>query len=451
MKMQEKQLQVSWNRIIPGTKFCAVETEEEITVISPGTWNLEAGPDFLNAKILFEGKELTGDVEIHRGRSDWNSHGHHKDNNYKNVILHVVAKDNITAGHKASYVLSIPVIEIQPNKSSSDFSDSDRFPNGKCASFFSSLGNEKLYSFFRSAGLKRFNMKTEDILKEMLKNGAEATCSKLIFEACGYKKNRQNFIELFRRFSEHENIKSFELQEATLWGESGLLPDISTSLLDSEMKTYTKKCWKLWWSARISTRTDIPWIYSGVRPLNSPERRIAALNIIFSRLGRTPLAFLSGKAKKIGSPERFLTLINKTFYCSHSLWDNYSSFYKKRQKPAAVLSSSRILDLAVNVILPSLNASAIIRKDKILSKLIKDTWLLVPATQTNRTVNIAVHRWFMPPETSENILIDAASCQGALHVYKNFCEKCHTDCENCLIGSLDPERELGGGQADKGE
>lgn len=440
MKMQEKQLQVSWNRTVPGTKFSTVGTEGEITVISPGTWNLEAGPDFLDAKILFEGKELAGDVEIHRGTSDWNSHGHHKDNNYKNVILHVIAKNNIPAGHKASYAPSIPVIGIQPHNSSSDFSDSDRFPNGKCVSFFSSFDNEKLYSFFRSAGLKRFNMKTEDILKEMLKNGAEATCSKLIFEACGYKKNRRNFVELFKRFFEHENIKSPELQEAILWGESGLLPDTSASLLDKEMKAYAKKCWKLWWSLRIETREDIPWIHSGVRPLNSPERRIAALNIIFSRLSRTPLTFLSSTAKKIGSPAGFLAFINKIFHCSHDLWDNYFDFYKKRSKPAAVLGSSRILDIAVNVILPSLKACAIIQRDKILSEFIKDTWLLLPATQTNRTVNIASHRWFMPPEISENILMDAASCQGALHLYKNFCEKCHTDCENCLIGSLNRDR-----------
>jgi len=67
-------------------------TEEGIAfeVIDSGMLNLNAGPDFFNAKIRMEGKTWVGNVEIHTASSDWYKHQHEKDKAYNSVILHVV-------------------------------------------------------------------------------------------------------------------------------------------------------------------------------------------------------------------------------------------------------------------------------------------------------------------------------------------------------------------------
>jgi len=94
-------------RTVAGTK---------IEILFQGKWNTDAGPDFVNSIILFDGKKLRGDVEIHKHEYDWKAHNHHEDKNYNNVILHVV----FTNSQNAEFTISessnkIPILELQLN------------------------------------------------------------------------------------------------------------------------------------------------------------------------------------------------------------------------------------------------------------------------------------------------------------------------------------------------
>ena len=63
----------------------------EVGVVSPGEWNLGAGPDFRNAvlEIGRDRRRLVGDVEIHLSPADWDFHRHGADPRYRNVVAHV--------------------------------------------------------------------------------------------------------------------------------------------------------------------------------------------------------------------------------------------------------------------------------------------------------------------------------------------------------------------------
>ena len=67
---------------------------EELQVWDPGLLNKNAGPDFLNARIVIGGTLWAGHVEMHLKSSYWTTHGHTVDPNYQNVILHVVWEDD---------------------------------------------------------------------------------------------------------------------------------------------------------------------------------------------------------------------------------------------------------------------------------------------------------------------------------------------------------------------
>lgn len=63
---------------------------QPLDVVHPGLRNLDAGPDFFNAKLRMDGIVLAGNVEMHVKASDWYRHHHDTDRAYDSVILHVV-------------------------------------------------------------------------------------------------------------------------------------------------------------------------------------------------------------------------------------------------------------------------------------------------------------------------------------------------------------------------
>src|SRR5687767_818697 len=50
-----------------------------------GVWNLFAGPDFRDARLVIGGESITGDIEVHFHAADWRAHGHETDRAYANV------------------------------------------------------------------------------------------------------------------------------------------------------------------------------------------------------------------------------------------------------------------------------------------------------------------------------------------------------------------------------
>ena len=61
-----------------------------ICIVNQGLKNANAGPDFLDARIMIGNTLWAGNIEIHVKASDWIKHGHEADAAYNNVVLHVV-------------------------------------------------------------------------------------------------------------------------------------------------------------------------------------------------------------------------------------------------------------------------------------------------------------------------------------------------------------------------
>ncbi len=443
-KFTEEQLQLTWCREKIGTMFSAVDGSD-IELLTPGIWNLEAGPDFLNAKLTINGRECTGSIEIHKKCSDWVSHGHSSNPLYDKIILHVVAKDDTESlSHELQKLLpSAPVVVLQPRFATTRISPSDKFPKGKCLSFFSSVNDDELNLFFCKAGIKRFYGKVDFTLGNMREQGINRAFTELLFDACGYKQNRTCFIELFHRLCRYENLSEEEI-EAVIWGESGVLPDPATVQLDPTMKQFVQRLWSIWWKIRKEPLPDIQWRRSGLRPMNFPERRIAALTELMKKIGKLPLTFFANLAKENQSPAAFTKAVIKNVKCSHPIWDNYITFTSSCATPAAVLGKSRAEDICINVILPSLQAHILLSEksadsscDNTVEKsLPEQAFAAMPSLQSNRILETASLKWFAPPGRKRNIIKGAVSQQGILHIYRNFCEVVCSKCSECPLTDL---------------
>jgi hypothetical protein len=92
--MNEKLLQYIWQFQYFQQNELFAQNGEPLSIIKPGTHNLNQGPDFLDAKIKTGNTVWAGNIELHVRSSDWISHQHDGDANYKNIILHVVWHDD---------------------------------------------------------------------------------------------------------------------------------------------------------------------------------------------------------------------------------------------------------------------------------------------------------------------------------------------------------------------
>lgn len=110
--MTEQLLQYIWQFQYFSANHLVTITGEPVTILKKGELNRNQGPDFLNAAVKIGNTTWAGNIEIHINSSHWQQHGHSTDNNYQNIILHVVWK------HDLDLQLPFPTLELQPYVSS---------------------------------------------------------------------------------------------------------------------------------------------------------------------------------------------------------------------------------------------------------------------------------------------------------------------------------------------
>lgn len=414
----EATLQRAWNAL-PRDVEMVTRNGSSVRIISTGDWNIEAGPDFKNAKIEINNQTVAGDIEIHRSPGDWFAHGHHLDPAYDNVVLHVVANNN------TGKAPDIPTVILRDGINGPTAS-ADMFANGGCAWLFRQIDDDTINKIMVEAGLRRFEEKTALFAEKILAFGASDAFWSAAFEALGYKRNQTAFAQLFRRFKQYSSPD----HEAVIWGEAGLLLDPNNHDMPKETRSFMKDVWSRWWLIRRGAEEPVEWRRSSVRPMNSPERRVAAATGLIRSLGTNPIEEFARIALET-EPTRFWSQIKPTLTVHHPVWDGFSTPRDTMDKPAAVLGASRALDLTVNVVLPAIAAFAKVKSNPELADFARETWLNLPKTQGNRTVKTAAYRWLAPPSRATDIINSAAAQQGAIFLHRRFCERNHNDCDNC--------------------
>jgi len=423
----EAAFQACWDHLADNAVLTAVDGTK-IQIISRGEWNHEAGPDFKNAKIRYQGEIVRGDIELHRKSADYIRHGHLADAAYDRVILHVAEENDLTE-EQASALAHIPLCCVSP-------ASLDRRAGTACrCRIFPYMPKDQLRRFFADAGLERIDGKSVSILETLIRSGSGAAFRQVLFRAAGYKRNQEEFLELLHRVEQYPQ-EIFEAHfEALLWGESSLLPDPANTGLPEEIRIRVRQLWDEFWSFRMKAYAPICWQRDSVRPLNSPERRVAMLAAFLRGFSTDPLPRLAGELKQ-NEPEIFLRNLREKMKLSDPFWDRHCTFSSNElERKAAVLGSDRAEILLIDVIAPSLLAYAKLDSRKLPEQKAAVLPLLIHARKNNQVVKAAMRRWFPDPDAASQFLDNAAAVQGCLHVYKTYCAGTAGDCLSCLLAN----------------
>ena len=254
--MIEKYLHYLWDKkLIPFHKLEFINFES-VKILDYGTYNqFESGPDFFNASIQLDQLKWYGNVEMHIRSSDWLRHNHHKDEAYNNVILHVVYENDLLINQ---YGFEIPTIEL---KNIIDWNHFNNYQNQTqkankilCGSQFSSVTNIHRINFLEQSLYKRLNRKTSN---HTLKDDSTFVPYFFYFitKSFGTKTNQLPFEELAKR------IDFYSLKKLQPADQVAAIRSI-TNLFDQQEIN------------QLDQMNSSSWKRGGVRPFNSPTRRV---------------------------------------------------------------------------------------------------------------------------------------------------------------------------------
>lgn len=312
-----------------------------VQVIKTGTLNKNAGPDFENARIIIEGIEWAGSVEVHIKSSDWNKHNHQSDFAYEKVILHVVWENDLNIKRKDGSL--VPTIELK-NSIDKEFLrkfksliDSDK--DILCKAQFAEIDDITKYNMLEKALANRLEQKAQLLYVDLenVNNDFEELAYRAFMRNMGFKLNSDIFYRLsqnlpFKILQKHRH-DVFQL-EALLFGQAGFLKENSSEYGLKLLKEYDFLAQKYDLNQAYISKSE--WKFLRTRPGNFPTVRLAQVaSILNNTNGLFDLFVLNLDAENISK-----TLRNapSAYWQAHYDFDKpYSSFVTGMGKSSADL------------------------------------------------------------------------------------------------------------------
>lgn len=371
-----------------------------VEILSVGEHNRNAGPDYSHARVMIDGKEWVGNIEIHVSSSDWIKHRHHLDKAYDNIILHVVRTADKQVYNSRGEL--IPQCELN-------------YPGDKdylSELFVSAQQMDSAISRIGCAEQLIHDPKliTDGWRKTLLEKRLECKKASIdrLLEITKGSWEHALYISLARNFGFHTNSLPFEqlaintplsyLQKhrnslfqltALLMGQASLIPE--------EAKDLKKEYEFLRTKFSLMPMDQTIWKHARMRPQNSPELRIRQF------------------AQLIYQSEALLSKILDT----NDLKDLISLFdFKDSTVPP--LGKSSIYILLINTVIPYKYAYAKRHNAH------WDAFAMMEHIPAEN--NSIIRQWRVLGQEVKN----AADTQALLHLYQNYCQ--HHECINCEVG-----------------
>jgi hypothetical protein len=270
-----------------------------VEIVHRGTWSHGLGPDFRDALILSAGRELrAGSIEMHLRTRGWIEHGHHLDEAYDSVVLHVVGRHDATETRRADGAI-VPVVEVGPvarfavpELASWDWA---RVGGHSCAERVASSRPQALKDALARLGDARLAARSARIEGRLPSEPAGEILWGELLDGLGFAANREPMQALARTLSLTDLETTLQttppgarlaVVQGILLGAAGFLPLSPTEAhlgrLDPESISDLEDAWLTRGGAwHADALQPAAWNRTRVRPANHPvPRLLAAANLL---------------------------------------------------------------------------------------------------------------------------------------------------------------------------
>lgn len=391
---------------------------ESLTVVNSGQYLQLSGPDFFNAQIILNEQKWAGNIEIHVKSSDWYLHQHEKDENYDNVILHVVWENDSPIFSRNN--AEIPTLELKKYVSKEILENYLKLKTQKswiyCENQIGSVddfvfANWKERLFFER--LERKEIPILELLRET-ENDWEAVLFCMLSKNFGLNTNGEMFLKMAKAIpfsiirKEGHEVQNLE---ALFFGMTDLIPhepeDNYSKILKNQFEYSIQKY-------QIEKRYVEPVQFFKHRPDNFPTIRLAQLAMLYHKHQN-----LFSKIISVFKLEDYYSLFDisvSDYWQSHYQFDKESPIKKKK------FSKSFVDLLIINSIVPFRFAFAK-NQGKESSELILELMQSISAEK-----NTIIDKFAFFGVKSKN----AFDTQSLLQLKNEYCNK--GKCLQCAVG-----------------
>ncbi len=421
--MKEEFLHYLWKYSLYNADSLLDSDGKLITVIHPGEYNRDAGPDFFNSRLLIGDTVWAGNVEIHIRASHFNLHGHQHDPAFNNVILHVVAENDRKVFNERGEELLTTEIKFDQTL----FEKYQSLVNNPyiiaCQDEFSKVDKILVHSWLGSLVIERLQEKSEMILRILDDNGNDwdETFYRLLSRYFGFRVNTEPFEMLagaipFRIIRKHADNR-FQI-EALLYGTAGMLEEgLFKDALSDEYYLNLNKEFRIL-SSKYSLKPLHGWIwkFSRLRPANFPTVRISQLALMLSVSG--------GLFSKVLETFDVISLKRLFEVSASEYWNDHFVFGRKSRKSSKNTGSQATDILLINAVIPAIFVFGKSRDRRDICERALDFLESVEAED-----NKIISEW----QKAGMVVESAFDSQALIQLRNEYCKS--RKCLSCRIGS----------------
>lgn len=341
---QELQLQEWWasGDIRPGKETWH---GRQLNILDYGRWNRCPGPDFTHAEIELDGVRLRGDIEIDPKAQDWEAHGHGINPAFDNVILQIVFTPPPAGWYtRTSQHKEIPILYLPPESWHAAATGTAEHPDAplpRCRQPLAEMSTASILSLLKAAAAHRQELKRKRFFQRARAAGEAQAWYEAWATTLGYSANK----DAMRHLAMRAPIKALgKHAEAILLGTAGFLLPILPERAEPDARMYHRGVWDAWWLLReefeLSSERQLKWSSAPARPLNHPQRRVAALAVSVQKWRKLLPLMQAESAREL---QQVLSSL------SHPFWDtHYTLAAAPMKKRNALIGAQRIQDFLVN-------------------------------------------------------------------------------------------------------